>query len=230
VRVLPILVPGSVGAGAGPGAAADRGANGRHHPQRHQPTQVQEARALQGKSVCPPGISLDVTSQAPDPKSCRCVLRVQHLLPSLVVTAEPGFRYLVVIGYDAGDAFYDTDNGRAQLQEWFQVSHRRSNSNQPKPPRGAGPPICGVACAWQARVATKLAAAGISMGLELVRVSNEVKKPGPVFLSVARAAQPAGATYLYRVNDDTQCLHPWATTFVHALQASRSTNHTPTRR
>jgi hypothetical protein len=57
----------------------------------------------------------------------RCVLRLQHLLPSLVVTAEPGFRYLVVIGYDAGDAFYDTDHGRARLQQWFQVRDRRSN-------------------------------------------------------------------------------------------------------
>lgn len=58
----------------------------------------------------------------------------------------------------------------------------------------------------------------IEIELLLVPVDNQLQKPGPVFLEMARAAYAAGADYFYRVNDDTEFLNPWATAFVAALQ------------
>jgi len=55
----------------------------------------------------------------------------------------------------------------------------------------------------------------------MVSVKNEVKKPGPVFLEMARAAYGMGADYFYRVNDDTECLKPWAKAFATTLEVSR---------
>ena len=46
---------------------------------------------------------------------------IQYLLPSIVRTVECCFRYIVVLGYDLGDAFYDTNAGRDFLAEWFDV-------------------------------------------------------------------------------------------------------------
>lgn len=40
-----------------------------------------------------------------------------------------------------------------------------------------------------------------------------------MFLEIARAAYALGATYFYRLNDDTEMLRPWASSFVDALQA-----------
>lgn len=60
---------------------------------------------------------------------------------------------------------------------------------------------------------------GIECKLRLVRVNNSIKKPGPVFLEMARAAYTAGASYFYRINDDTELTAPWARTFVRTLQS-----------
>jgi hypothetical protein len=48
-------------------------------------------------------------------------------------------------------------------------------------------------------MASKLDAVNINIGLKLVPVKNAIKKPGPVFLEMARAAYEAGADYFYRV-------------------------------
>ena len=53
----------------------------------------------------------------------------------------------------------------------------------------------------------------------MVRVDNQIKKPGPVFQAITRAAYDAGAEYIYRVNDDTEMATPWAAKFVAALGA-----------
>lgn len=58
------------------------------------------------------------------------------------------------------------------------------------------------------------------MELKLVAVTNDIKKPGPVFLEMAKAAYSMGADYFYRVNDDTECLQPWAKSFSTTLQVS----------
>ncbi|CAN0346695.1 unnamed protein product, partial [Laminaria digitata] len=39
----------------------------------------------------------------------------RFLLPSLARTAECGFNFLAVIGYDVGDAFFDSEAGRAKV-------------------------------------------------------------------------------------------------------------------
>ena len=112
------------------------------------------------------------------------------LLPSLVLTLECGFRYELVLGYDAGDAFYDDEAGRAKVRAWFE-SH----------------------------VAAPARASGLGVELALVRVENELRKPGPVFNAMARAAVARGAEYVYRVNDDTQFVNLWARTLTRALAA-----------
>lgn len=48
-------------------------------------------------------------------------------------------------------------------------------------------------------LATPLAARGVSAALHLVRVANPLKKPGPVFNAITRAAHDLGADYIYRV-------------------------------
>ena len=58
---------------------------------------------------------------------------------------------------------------------------------------------------------------GILITLQLVKVHNTLKKPGPVFIEMAKAAYGAGADYYYRVNDDTEFLKPWAKAYTGAL-------------
>ena len=57
----------------------------------------------------------------------------------------------------------------------------------------------------------------ITISLRIVRVQNPLKKPGPVFLQMARAAYLAKADYFYRVNDDTEMVNNWPYIFVQAL-------------
>ena len=58
---------------------------------------------------------------------------------------------------------------------------------------------------------------GIIVTLRLVKVNNTLKKPGPVFIEMARAAYDAGANYFYRVNDDTELMMNWPKKFVDGL-------------
>ena len=44
-----------------------------------------------------------------------------------------------------------------------------------------------------------LAERGITTSLQLVRVTNPLKKPGPVFNAITKAAYDLGADYIYRV-------------------------------
>mmetsp|Transcript_15739 Transcript_15739/g.26311 ORF Transcript_15739/g.26311 Transcript_15739/m.26311 type:complete len:214 (+) Transcript_15739:81-722(+) len=60
---------------------------------------------------------------------------------------------------------------------------------------------------------------GIKVTLRLVKVNNTLKKPGPVFLEMARAAYKAGADYFYRINDDTELLVNWADKFVRGVNS-----------
>lgn len=64
-----------------------------------------------------------------------------------------------------------------------------------------------------------MASNGIRITLRLVRVNNTLKKPGPVFNEMARAAYAGGADYFYRINDDTELLGNWADSFVKALKS-----------
>jgi hypothetical protein len=58
---------------------------------------------------------------------------------------------------------------------------------------------------------------GIQITLTPVKVPNPLKKPGPVFVAMARPAYEMGATYFYRVNDDTEFRGRWPKLYVRAL-------------
>jgi len=62
---------------------------------------------------------------------------------------------------------------------------------------------------------------GITVTLRLVKVNNTLKKPGPVFLEMARAAYNAGADYFYRINDDTELMVNWPAKFVAGMQVNK---------
>ena len=52
----------------------------------------------------------------------------------------------------------------------------------------------------------------------LLNFSNPLQKPGPVMNGLSRAAHDAGCDFMYRVNDDTEFVSPWATPLVRALR------------
>ena len=59
---------------------------------------------------------------------------------------------------------------------------------------------------------------GIHVDVVLVRVLNEIQKPGPVFNEMARVAYDLGIDYFFRVNDDTEILQPWTSSFIQTLK------------
>ena len=59
---------------------------------------------------------------------------------------------------------------------------------------------------------------GILITLQLVKVHNTLRKPGPVFLEMGKAAYASGADFFYRVNDDTEFLRPFAKKFTALLR------------
>ena len=71
---------------------------------------------------------------------------------------------------------------------------------------------------YQRHVHRRLRSAGIQAELIWVAVDNAIQKPGPVFNAIARAAYESGADYVYRVNDDSQFMNPWAYTLVKTIQ------------
>ncbi|CAM9677259.1 unnamed protein product, partial [Choristocarpus tenellus] len=114
----------------------------------------------------------------------------RYLLPSVGRTADCGFNYLIVIGYDVGDMFYDSDSRRRNALKWFETN-----------------------------VGEPAAVRGVSVRLELVRVNNTIQKPGPVFTAITKEAFRQGSKYIYRVNDDSEMVGPWARKFVDTLEA-----------
>ena len=112
------------------------------------------------------------------------------LLPSLVRTLDCGFRYVYVMGYDMGDPYYDNKKGLGEVVSWFSREIEQPMKEQ-----------------------------GISIRLATVRVDNKVKKPGPVFLAMARHAYGLGAEFFYRVNDDTEFRGHWPKAFTEALMS-----------
>mmetsp|Transcript_15732 Transcript_15732/g.23650 ORF Transcript_15732/g.23650 Transcript_15732/m.23650 type:complete len:493 (-) Transcript_15732:271-1749(-) len=110
------------------------------------------------------------------------------LFPSLIRSLDCGYRYVFVLGYDVGDPFYDSSEGMSKVISWFNLN------------------VEGV-----------LKRNGIWMSLKPVRVDNVVKKPGPVFLEMARTAYDMGAEFLYRVNDDVEFRENWSKAFAGAL-------------
>lgn len=64
-----------------------------------------------------------------------------------------------------------------------------------------------------------LALHGIPIYLASKGITNTLKKPGPVFIAMARELYTAHDTdYYYRVNDDTEFLVNWPSKFVNTLR------------
>ncbi|GMH82044.1 hypothetical protein TL16_g09129 [Triparma laevis f. inornata] len=119
----------------------------------------------------------------------------QKLMPSIVKTYDCDIDYLVVMGFDKGDEFYDSPEGQAEVRDWFIKNL-------------AGP----------------MAESGVDVKFVMVEVVNTQQKPGPVFNSMLREAYEAGADYYYRLNDDSELLlgetNPqvsWPKVFIGAL-------------
>ena len=73
---------------------------------------------------------------------------------------------------------------------------------------------------YQKHVHRRLTSVGIVANLKLVAVNNTIQKPGPVFNAIARVAYDSGTDYIYRVNDDSEFLDPWAVKFVNTIQVT----------
>jgi len=58
-----------------------------------------------------------------------------------------------------------------------------------------------------------------------IAVNNILKKPGPVMNNISITAWQSGCEYLYRINDDTELITPWATHFINALSEFSPQNY-----
>lgn len=134
-------------------------------------------------------LAASTTRKVNNPSTSKLAL-FTYMLPSLIRTIDCGYRYEYVLGYDKGDPFYDSDEGMAQVDAWF-----------------------------EAHIVAPLKKNNIIISIRKVKTNNTLRKPGPVFLEMARAAYNAGADYLYRVNDDTEMLGNWPKVFVKALDS-----------
>lgn len=110
------------------------------------------------------------------------------LLPSLLRSLDCGFRYVYILGFDAGDSFYDSREGMFSVEKWF-----------------------------DREMTSVLKKNGIELTLKAVRVVNELKKPGPVFNTMARAAYELGSDFYYRLNDDSELRGRWPQAYVSTL-------------
>ena len=99
----------------------------------------------------------------------------QKLMPSIVKTYDCDIDYLVVLGFDKGDLFYDSPSGQAEVRQWFEEN-----------------------------MSKVLADSGVQVKFMMVEVNNVQQKPGPVFNAILREAYTAGADYYYRLNDDSE--------------------------
>lgn len=105
-------------------------------------------------------------------------------------TAECGYRYLVVIGHDTGDRFFDSHPHHDEIRTWL-----------------------------EAEVIGPTRARRIDMSVVFVACDNPIRKPGPVFAQMTAEAHARQADWIYRVNDDTELLDPWTTPFIQTLLA-----------
>ena len=105
---------------------------------------------------------------------------------------HPGaYEFWLYVLYDAGDAFFDSAQREAEVSLWIDRN-----------------------------VVAPLAAVGVTLRFAILRFDNVLRKPGPAFNFMMKAAMDDGADYLYRVNDDTQFVgQGWAAQAVGALRS-----------
>jgi len=134
-------------------------------------------------------MSATTTRSVHDP-TVKVLSLFQLLFTSLSRSLDCGFRYLFVLGYDKGDKFYDSKSGKERTYTWFDKN-----------------------------IAQPLRENNVLISLKMVKVDNVAKKPGPVFLEIARTAYRMNATFMYRVNDDTEFRGKWPRAYTNALMS-----------
>ena len=99
--------------------------------------------------------------------------------------AAAPFEYWVYMTFDEGDAFFDNAAREAEVRAWLETN-----------------------------MVAPLRAQGVTLQVALLRYKNTMRKPGPAFNFMTAAAYEDGADYIYRVNDDTKFVGPWAASAV----------------
>jgi hypothetical protein len=112
------------------------------------------------------------------------------LLPSIRDTAESGYEYWVYLGYDIGDEFFDHTIIIDNMISWYQENMIKGLRDR--------------------KIHTRFF---------VERFENPEPKPGPAFNYLTHLAYIDGATYIYRVNDDTKFIDEWSSEFINKLQS-----------
>lgn len=119
----------------------------------------------------------------------------EYALPSVIDTIEPDrFRYLVSLGMDKGDPWYDNADRQAQIRSWFLKTCRT---------RWTGRSHCPLELTFHA-------------------YGNTRSRPTWVTNYMTQWGYDLGVDYFYRINDDT-ILKPnkWSTAYVNILAGMR---------
>jgi len=118
----------------------------------------------------------------------------KYAFPSIVETVEPGrFRYMVSLGADKGDPWYDNPDRQQAIRAW-------------------------VTNAWQKRWGAETC----PLTLTFHAYDNTRSRPTWVTNYMTQVAYEMGVHYFYRINDDT-VLQPnqWSSMFVNTLASFR---------
>ena len=110
-------------------------------------------------------------------------------LPSFVRTAEPGLEYWIYIAFDEGDSFFADGPKRDAVDTWM-ATHVRD----------------------------VMKAKGVVVRWATLRFFNPMRKPGPVMNFMMAATHADGADFMYRINDDTEFISPWAWSAIATLR------------
>jgi hypothetical protein len=138
-----------------------------------------------------------------------------YLLPSLIRTLDCGFRYEYYLGYDKGDPFFDNEEvSNCNLMIYLPTAKTKF-IYLCKYLQG----MVAVRTWFLHNIEIPMEKRGIRFTLRLVRINNTWKKPGPVFIEMARVAYNAGANYFLRVNDDTEMEKNWAKIFTRTIHS-----------
>ena len=145
--------------------------------------------AMKGKSEPLIAILAASTSHNIDNFSTLESSLLNKLIPSIRNTVECGFRYILLLGYDIGDKYFDNGNNRKSLESRMQKEF-----------------------------ILPLKMMGIYTRFLFVGVANQIRKPVPVFNAMAVEAYNRGADFFYRINDDTMlATNGWASALIYPL-------------
>mgnify|MGYP003385117806 CR=1 FL=1 len=139
-----------------------------------------------------PTIAILVATTSHNSRSKTDLALTNMFLPTLAGSLDCGFKYVLVIGFDRNDPFYDTTRGRNEVHRVFDKIVKK-----------------------------RLSRSGIEISLIIVGLRNDEKRlhvNSLIYNALARyAAGHRHADYFYRVNDDTEFVERWPQQFVRSL-------------